>query len=445
MDVGKAEAVINYQFSDSREEIIMYPQSSPDEGARFPKHTLPIPLTRFIGRKQTVEEICKLIRSLKVRLLTLTGTAGVGKTRLGVEVASGLINEFADGVYFVPLAAIRDPELVIPAIARQFGVREIGMQSIFEQVKVALQEKQVLLILDNFEQVITAAFQVEELLVACTSLKVIVTSREVLHLQAEMVYPIPPLPLPDLDQIPENISEYEILTSQYPAIELFIERVQTISPSFAMTSTNARDIMKLCVRLDGLPLALELAAIRMRLLPLSALLTRLSSGRLHVLKQTLRNTIQWSYDLLTHEEQQLFRRLSVFVGGFAVEGAETMAQLRNDEKPSGAVSALDRVESLLDKSLLLQVGREGEEPRLTMFETIREYGLERLQESGEAQLCQEAHALYYLAFAQEAEPHLRGGQQALWWRRLELEQENLRAALAWFIDQGKGEQALDFT
>src|SRR5436189_400474 len=164
MDVGKAEAVINYQFSDSREEIIMYPQSSPDEGARFPKHTLPIPLTRFIGRKQTVEEICKLIRSLKVRLLTLTGTAGVGKTRLGVEVASGLINEFADGVYFVPLAAIRDPELVIPAIARQFGVREIGMQSIFEQVKVALQEKQVLLILDNFEQVITAAFQVEELL-----------------------------------------------------------------------------------------------------------------------------------------------------------------------------------------------------------------------------------------------------------------------------------------
>jgi predicted ATPase/DNA-binding CsgD family transcriptional regulator len=441
MTVGKDETVINGKFSDWMEKTVMYPQSPLDEGTRLTRPALPIVLTPFVGREQTVKDVCTLLCCSRVRLLTLTGTAGVGKTRLGVEVATRLTNDFADGVCFVPLVAIRDPELVIPTIARQLGVQEIGMQSIFEQVKVALQEKQVLLILDNFEQVMGAAFHVEDLLVACTSLKVVVTSREVLHLQAEKVYPVSPLPLPDPDQVPEHVLECETL-AEYPAVKLFIERVQTISPSFTMNSTNARDIIKICVRLDGLPLALELAAIRMRLLPLSALLARISSGRLQVLKQTLRNTIQWSYDLLTVEEQQLFRRLSVFVGGFAVEGAETMAQLSDDGKPSGCVSVLDCVESLLDKSLLLQVGQEGEEPRLTMFETIREYGLERLQECGEAQMCQRAHAMYYLTFAQEAEPHLKGGQQALWWKRLELEQENLRAALAWLIEQGEGEQAL---
>jgi predicted ATPase/DNA-binding CsgD family transcriptional regulator len=411
------------------EKIIM-----PEEPRRT-THTLPILHTPLVGREQMVEHICMLLCGPGVRLLTLTGTAGVGKTRLGVEVATKLTKEFADGVCFVPLEAIHKPELVIPTITRQLGVQEIRMQSIFEQVKVALQEKQILLVLDNFEQVVTAAAQVEELLIACSSLKVMVTSREVLHLQAEEVCVVSPLPLPDLNQVPEC----ETLV-QYPAVELFIQRAQAMLPTFEVTSTNAHVIAEICVRLDGLPLALELAAIRVRLLPPQKLLTRLSQ-RLQVLKQSLRTTIQWSYELLTAEEQRLFRRLSVFVGGFTVEAAEALVQLSDDEMQSGNVSALDRLESLLDKSLL-QVGQEEEEPRLTMLETIREYGLERLQESGEAPVCQRAHASYYLAFALEAASHLRGGQQVFWWKRLERERENLRAALTWSIGQGEGELAL---
>jgi predicted ATPase/DNA-binding CsgD family transcriptional regulator len=443
MNADKDEVVNNSKFSDSMEKGIVFPELPLDERTSIPTHTLPVLLTPLVGREQTVEDVSTLLRRSEVRLLTLTGTAGVGKTRLAVQVATELTNEFADGVYFVPLAAIRDSELVIPTIARQLRVREIGTQSIFEQVKIALQEKQVLLLLDNFEQVVTAARYVEELLVSCSFLKVMVTSREVLHLQAEQVYPVLPLPLPNLDHIPDRETLF-----QCAAVTLFIQRAQAMSPTFGVTSDNARVIAEICVRLDGLPLALELAAIRMRLLSPDALLTRLSQ-RLQVLtrgtqdlperQQTLRSTLQWSYDLLTAEEQRLFRRLSVFVGGFTVEGAETIARLGDDEIPSGTVSALDCVESLLDKSLLLHIGQG---PRLTMLETIREYGLQRLQESGEAELCQRVHALYYLKFAQEAEPHLKGGQQVLWWKCLELEQENLRAALAWSIGQGEGELAL---
>ena len=414
----------------------MAEEPPPSEGTRHPTGNLPILPTPLVGREQMVEHICMLLCGPGVRLLTLTGTAGVGKTRLGIEVATKLTKDFADGVCFVPLVAVRSPELVIPTITRQLGVQEIRLQSIFEQVKVALQEKQILLVLDNFEQVVTAAAQVEELLMACSSLKVMVTSREVLHLQAEEVCVVSPLPLPDLNQV----SGYETLV-RYPAVELFTQRARAMLPAFEVTSTNARVVAEICVRLDGLPLALELAAIRVRLLPPHKLLARLSQ-RLQVLQQTLRSTIQWSYELLTPEEQRLFRRLSVFVGGFTVEGAETiMLQLSDDKMSSATVSALDRLESLLDKSLL-QVGQEEEEPRLTMLETIREYGLERLQESGEALLCQRAHALYYLTFALEAESHLRGGQQVLWWGRLEREQENLRAALTWSIEQGEGDLAL---
>ncbi len=413
----------------------MVQKPSPGEETRHPTGTLPILPTPLVGREQMVKDLCMLFCGPGVRLLTLTGTAGVGKTRLGIEVATRLTKEFADGVCFVPLVAVRNPELVIPTITRQLGVQEIRMQSIFEQVKVALQEKQILLVLDNFEQVVTAASQVEELLIACSSLKVMVTSREVLHLQAEEVCVVSPLPLPDLDQIPG----YKTLV-QCPAVELFAQRARAMLPAFEVTSTNAHVIAEICVRLDGLPLALELAAIRVRLLPPHKLLARLSQ-RLQVLQQTLRSTIQWSYELLTAEEQRLFRRLSVFVGGFTVEGAETIVQLSDDKMPSASVSALDRLESLLDKSLL-QVGQEEEEPRLTMLETIREYGLERLQESGEAPVCQRAHALYYLTFALEAESHLKGGQQVFWWGRLERERENLRAALTWSIGQGEGDLAL---
>ena len=399
-------------------------------------NNLPIQPTPFIGRKQEVATIRDLLDREDVRLLTLTGPGGTGKTRLGLQVAAKLSDRFAGGVFFVNLAPLREPEFVLAAMAQTLEVQETAEHSLLELLQAFLREKQVLLVLDNFEQIVSAAEQVAALLTACPKLKIVVTSREVLHVRAEHEFAVPPLALPDPERLPDPV-----VLSQYEAVALFIERAQAVKPDFQVTNANARAVAEMCVRLDGLPLAIELAAARIKLLPPQALLTRLEQ-RLVVLTsgardvparhQTLRNTIAWSYDLLDAAEQRLFRRLSVFVGGCTLEATEAICAALGDRDGS----ALDGVGSLIDKSLLHQTEQEGGELRLWMLETIREYGLEALAASGEMELTRRAHADYYLALAEEAEPELAGPQQGVWLERLEREHDNLRAALQWSVEQG---------
>ncbi|GAC1347255.1 MAG: LuxR family transcriptional regulator [Ktedonobacteraceae bacterium] len=405
-------------------------------------HNLPVQLTLLIGREKEVATIQRLLQRQEVRLLTLTGPGGTGKTRLGLQVAAELGDLFSDGVYFVNLAPISDPALVVPTIAQALDLKETGDQPLLDILKMSLRDKQLLLLLDNFEQVISAAPQVTDLLAACPNLKVMVTSRAVLHVQGEQEFAVPPLAMPDPKHLPDLVA-----LSQYEAVALFLARAQAVKPEFQVTNASAPAIAEICVRLDGLPLAIELAAARIKVLPPQALLARLGQ-RLALLtggardaparQQTLRNTIKWSYDLLNADEQRLFRRLSVFVGGCTLEAGEALCIALD----GGAEQVLEGVASLLDKSLLQQTEHEGGEPRFTLLETVREYGLECLHESGEAEVSQRAHALHYLAYAEEAEPHLKGAQQVWWWRRLEQEQENLRAALVWLIGQEEGELAL---
>ncbi len=403
-------------------------------------HNLPVQPTSLIGRAQEVTTIQHLLRREDVRLLTLTGPGGIGKTRLGLQVAAVLSETFTDGVYFVNLAPLSDPTLVVPAIAQTMGILEMGGQLLLERLKEQLQQQQVLLLLDNFEQVVGAAVQVAGLLSACPQLKVLVTSREVLHVRAEHEFAVPPLALPD----PRHLADLAAL-GQYEAVALFLERARATKSDFQLTATNARAIAEICARLDGLPLAIELAAARIKLLPPQVLLARLGQ-RLVVLTsrtqdmparhQTLRHTIAWSYDLLNAQEQRLFRRLAVFMGGWTLEAAEAVSTAVGDTD----ADVLEGMASLLDKSLLQRTERDGEEPRFAMLETIREYGLEVLASGGEAQATRAAHAAYYLALAEQAEPQLSGPQQLSWFERLEREHDNLRAALSWFLEQGAAGQ-----
>src|SRR6266567_8438985 len=291
-------------------------------------HTLPAQLTPLIGREQEVAAACTLLRRPEVRLVTLTGTGGIGKTRLALQVATDLLADFADGVCFVSLAAVSDPDLVVATIAQTLGLKDSGGQAPLELLKTSLSEKCLLFLLDNFEQVAAAAPQLSELLGACPHLKLLVTSRAVLHLRGEQEFAVPPLALPDLTQLPER----ETL-AQVAAVALFLQRAWATKPDLQLTSTNARAIAQICVQLDGLPLAIELAAARSKLLPPQALLARLGQ-RLAVLtsgaqdaptrQQTLRHTLAWSYNLLNAQEQQLFRRLSLFVGGCTLQAVEAL-------------------------------------------------------------------------------------------------------------------------
>jgi predicted ATPase/DNA-binding CsgD family transcriptional regulator len=400
---------------------------------------LPMALTSFVGRDEARAAVRALLTNPDVRLITLTGPGGVGKTRLALEVANTAHALFADGICFVPLAAVNNPELVMQAIAHALG-EQAGKRPMFEMVQSFLQDKQVLLVLDNFEQVIVAAPSLAALLSSCPDLKLLVTSREALQLQGEYEFPVVPLEVPALQ------SEEKYIAKNV-AVQLFVQRAQAHQPTFHVNKHNARALSEICTRLDGLPLALELAAARIKLLPPHMLLARLSQ-RLSLLTggrrdapirhQTLRSTIKWSYDLLNAREQRLFRRLCIFVGGCTLQAVEGVYEKLDEQ----ATDILDGIPSLLSKSLIVREELEDEEVRFHILETIREFGLECLQECGEMERVQQAHAHYYLDWAEANRRLAFGVGQKLWLQRYLREEWNWRAAMKLFLQRPDKEDAL---
>jgi predicted ATPase/class 3 adenylate cyclase/Tfp pilus assembly protein PilF len=405
------------------------------------KNNLPTQPTPLIGRTKELAAAREILARPEVQIVTLTGAGGSGKTRLAVQIAAELVEGFPDGVYFCPLASIHDPGLVILTIAQLVDVDQAAGSSIMEELKDALAAKRVLLVLDNFEQVTEAAPLLAELLESCSGVKILVTSRERLHLRGEREFPVQPLPLPDLERLPR----LEVLT-RYPAVQLFIQRALAVKPDFAPTEEDAAAIAAICARLDGLPLAIELGAARTKLLPPKALLARLGH-RLAILtdgardlparQQTLRKTIDWSYELLSEREQMVLRRSAIFAGGCSLEAAEAVCGGNGPEQ----AEILEIMASLVDKSLLRQESPGGE-PRFEQLETLREYGLERLDDGGEVDAMRRSHAAFFLALAEEADPLLEGPEQALWLERLDRDYGNVRAALEWLADGGDVERAL---
>lgn len=409
----------------------MPPGSSGDQaqprGNLMPKPALPALLTPLLGRDQETIQLHEHLRRPEIRLITITGPGGVGKTSLALHVAREAQGVFADGVFFVSLASVSDPTLILPTIAQALGLSESPRRLWLESLKDYLHNRQVLLLLDNFEQIITAAPLLTELLSACAGLRLLVTSREALRVRGEQEFLLSPLALPDQPSVETLLA--------CPSVALFSQRAQAAQLDFRLTSENAAAVAEICARLDGLPLALELAAARIKMFPPPAMLARLRDSPLQLLsrgardlperQQTLRRAVEWSYDLLDEAERRVFRQFSVFVGGSTLEAALAVLE------PAASVDSLD---SLVSKSLLRQT-ESGGAARLVMLETIRQFAWEQLAQAAELEATRRAHAAYCLSLAEEAEPRLAGPDQKVWRQRLELEQDNLRAALRWAIEQ----------
>ncbi len=394
---------------------------------------LPVQSTALIGRERELNAVVGLIRRPEVRLVTLHGPGGCGKTRLAIQAAAELVDDFADGVYLVALEAVEDPALVVPTIAQTLGVNETGAQSLDDALFQSLTERAVLLVLDNFEHLLPAAPRLSDLL-ATTDVHLVVTSRAALRLSGEYEWPVPPLALP-----PRSVRDAEVL-SQYDAVALFVDRARAVDGDFALRNENAPAVAEICVRLDGLPLAIELAAARIRLLPPEAILDRLeqrfsllTSGPrdLPSRQQTLRGAMDWSYDLLAPSEQRLFARLAVFAGGCLLEAAEEVCD-----------AGLDDLEALLQNNLLRQEDRPTGDRRFRMLETIREYAADRLDELGERDTLRMRLAEWVLASAEERRIARREARLVGEWEREGDEYENIRAALAWARDAGEVELEL---
>jgi predicted ATPase/class 3 adenylate cyclase len=434
-DLGK------HRLKDLTQPEQLYQLVIPSLAADFPalrtverqRTNLPAPLTGFVGRRRELEEITTLLGRESVRLLTLTGPGGSGKTRLALRVAAGLVEEFPDGVVLVELASIEDPTLVPAAVAGALGIREALDQPVPETLTDRLGDQRLLLVLDNFEQVLPAAAVVHRLLVACAQVKVLVTSRAALHVSGEQEYPVPPMAVPDLGVSPRPDGD---VASE--AVALFADRARAVRPDFAVTAGSAASVAEICQRLDGLPLAIELAAVRIKLLPLEAMLERLQH-RLPLLtggardlparQQTLRATLEWSYRLLAPAEQRLFARLAVFAGGCTVEAAEAVCDLDSDAE------VLAGLDSLVDKNLLRTSDGDRGVARVGMLETIREYAHELLDTGGEAALLARRHADYFLDLARQADGLLSGTEHRMWFKQLAADLDNFRAALAWSVAQ----------
>lgn len=418
-----------------------------------PLHNLSVPLTRFVGREELVGRLRSLLARDDTRLVTLVGAGGSGKTRLAQHVAGELTAIFAQGVWTVMLAPVRDPSLVLQSIMQTLSIQSLPDSSPTQSLIVYLRHKKLLLILDNLEQVADAADLVGELLAAAPGLKILVTSRAVLRLSGEFEFKVPPMNLPEASK---NLAKET--AERYDAVQLFVERARLAAPDFALTDDNAATIAQICARVDGLPLALELAAARIKLLTPTQLLDKLSGARLAVLKggrrdmperhQTLLKTIQWSYNLLAPATQAWFARLGIFDGGWSLDAVEAMMQALadpphgDDDDLSLSDSALDLLDSLFDNSLLVKPAATEAQERFTLLETLREYALGLLHERGEIERLRNWHACYFLGLAEKAELGLRGAQQMAWLARLRAEQDNFRAALRWSLEQAKNGNTL---
>jgi predicted ATPase len=393
-----------------------------------------------VGREQDLKEVTGFLGRPEVRLLTLTGVGGVGKTRLAIEAAREAAELFPDDVAFVGLASLNNAELIVPTVARSLDLRETEGRMPREALHAHLREKHLLLVLDNFEHLLEAAPEVAELIEACPELIVLVTSRAPLRVRGEQEYPVPPLSLPASTLSPDP---EEVLGS--PSGQLFVERARAASPTFGLAGGNAAAVAAICWRLSGLPLALELAAAKVRFLSPPDLLVRLdqmlSAGGARDLpprQRTMRATLDWSHDLLSEGEKALFRRLSVFAGGFALEAAEAVEAKPGAAEEMDTGEVLELLGRLIEQSLVVaQAGEDGAEMRYGMLEPVRQYGLELLQHADEVEETRRRHAEYYVDLAEQAAPELKGPAQVAWSDRLEEEHDNLRAALSWTFERGE--------